>query len=137
MKKKDLELEIFSRHLILKEFNEIDANLIAAKEIFEYNLSLKKIDEWGNNSDTELIRQNLKFNNKIYDLYQFITSKLINKQLGYRGMIYKEANNNIGHYLEINKFHHYFVGLNALNQAEENIIQEIISTQLWLGRKVI
>ncbi len=115
--------------MVLKEFNEIDANLISAKEIFEYNLSLKKIDEWGNNSDTELIRQNLKFNNKIYDLYQFITSKLINKQLGYRGMIYKEANNNIGHYLEINKFHHYFVGLNALNQAEENIIQEIISTK--------
>jgi len=115
--------------MVLKEFNEIDANLISAKEIFEYNLSLKKIDEWGNNSDTELIRQNLKFNNKIYDLYQLITSKLISKQLGYRGMIYKEANNNIGHYLEINKFHHYFIGLNALNQAEENIIQEIISTK--------
>ena len=115
--------------MVLKEFNEIDANLISAKEIFEYNLSLKKIDEWGNNSDTELIRENLKFNNKIYDLYQLITSKLISKQLGYRGMIYKEANNNIGHYLEINKFHHYFIGLNALNQAEENIIQEIISTK--------
>ena len=115
--------------MVLKEFNEIDANLISAKEIFEYNLSLKKIDEWGNNSDTELIRQNLKFNNKIYDLYQLITSKLISEQLGYRGMIYKEANNNIGHYLEINKFHHFFIGLNALNQAEENIIQEIISTK--------
>ena len=113
--------------MVLKEFNEIDANLISAKEIFEYNLSLKKIDEWGNNSDTELIRQNLKFNKKIYHLYQLITSKLISEQLGYRGMIYREANNNIGHYLEINKSHHFFIGLNALNQAEENIIQEIIS----------
>ena len=128
------EIESFEKFfdwasMVLKEFNEIDANLISAKEIFEYNLSLKKIDEWGNNSDTELIRQNLKFNNKIYDLYQLITSKLISEQLGYRGMIYREANNNIGHYLEINKSHHFFIGLNALNQAEENIIQEIISTK--------
>ncbi len=115
--------------MVLKEFNEIDANLISAKEIFEYNLSLKKIDEWGNNSDTALIRQNLKFNNKIYHLYELITSKLISEQLGYRGMIYREANNNIGHYIEINKSHHFFIGLNALNQAEENIIQEIISTK--------
>ncbi len=115
--------------MVLKEFSEIDANLISAKEIFEYNLSLKKIDEWGNNSDTELVRQNLKFNNKIYDLYKLITSKLISEQLGYRGMIYREANNNIGHYLEINKSHHFFIGLNALNQAEENIIEEIISTK--------
>ncbi len=126
------EIESFEKFfdwasMVLKEFNEIDANLISAKEIFEYNLSLKKIDEWGNNSDTELIRQNLKFNNKIYHLYQLITSKLISEQLGYRGMIYREANNNIGHYLEINKSHHFFIGLNALNQAEENIIQEIIS----------
>jgi hypothetical protein len=115
--------------MILKEFNEIDANLISAKEIFEYNLSLKKIDEWGKNSDTELIRQNLNFNNKIYDLYELITSKLMSEQLGYRGMIYREANNNIGYYLEINKSHHFFIGLNALNQAEENIIQEISSTK--------
>ena len=128
------EIESFEKFfdwasMVLKEFNEIDANLISAKEIFEYNLSLKKIDEWGNNSDTELIRQNLKFNNKIYHLYELITSKLISEQLGYRGMIYREANNNIGHYLEINKSHHFFIGLNALNQAEENIIQEIISTK--------
>ena len=128
----DKEIDSFEQFfdwasIVLKEFNEIDSNLISAKEIFEYNLSLKKIDEWGKNSETELIRQNLKFNKKIYDLYKLITSKLMSDQLGYRGMIYREANNNIGHYLEINKSYHFFIGLNALNKAEENIIQEIIS----------
>ena len=115
--------------IVLKEFNEIDANLVSAKEIFEYNLSLKKIDEWGKDSNTELIRKNLSFNKKLYNYYKSIKSKLKREQLGYRGMIYREAIENIGHYLEINKSHHFFIGLNALNQAEECIIQEIISTK--------
>ena len=128
----DKEIDSFEKffdwaNILLKEFNEIDSNLISAKEIFEYNLSLKKIDEWGKNSDTELINQNLHFNKKIFRLYEVLNSKLLSEQLGYKGMIYREANNNIGHYLEINKSHHFFVGLNALNQAEENIIQEILS----------
>jgi len=114
--------------MVLSEFNEIDANLVSAKEIFEFNLSLKKIDEWGKSSDNELIKNNLSFNNKLYNYYKLIYSKLKSKQIGYRGMIYREALENIGHYLEIDKSHHFFIGLNALNQAEEQIIQEIIST---------
>ena len=131
---KDKEIDSFEKffdwaNILLKEFNEIDSNLISAKEIFEYNLSLKKIDEWGKNSDTELINQNLNFNKKIYRLYKAINSKLLSEQSGYKGMIYREANNNIVHYLETNKSYHFFIGLNALNQAEENIIQEILSTK--------
>ena len=84
----DKEIDSFEKffdwaNILLKEFNEIDSNLISAKEIFEYNLSLKKIDEWGKNSDTELINQNLNFNKKIYRLYKAINSKLISEQSGY------------------------------------------------------
>ena len=111
---KDKEIDSFEKffdwaNILLKEFNEIDSNLISAKEIFEYNLSLKKIDEWGKNSDTELINQNLNFNKKIYRLYKAINSKLLSEQSGYKGMIYREANNNIVNYLETNKSYHFFI----------------------------
>ena len=121
--------------MVLREYDEIDANLISAKEIFEYNFSLQKIDEWGKNSDTELIHQNLHFNKKIYRLYKALNSKLLNEKLGYKGMIYREANNNIGHYVENCESHHFFIGLNYLSLAEEQIIQEIVSvkkaTVIW------
>ena len=40
MKKKDLELEIFSRHLILKEFNEKNFNVLQKQIIRNYLIGL-------------------------------------------------------------------------------------------------
>ena len=43
-------------------------------------------------------------------------------------MLFREAVNNLELYLQNNDKYHYFVGFNALNKAEENIIQEFLTT---------
>ena len=44
-------------------------------------------------------------------------------------MLFHEAVNNLEHYLQNNTNHHYFVGFNALNKAEELIIQEFLTAK--------
>jgi len=112
---------------ILQEFNEIDANLVSSKSFFNKNSSIEKINQWGKNPNSDLLKNNLKFNNRLHDFYEMLYADLKKNDKAYRGMLYREALNNLSYYIENNKSHHFFVGFNALNKAEEEIIQEIIS----------
>ena len=62
------------------------------------------------------------------ELYGGLKELLIKSQKGTLGMLFREAVNNLELYLQNNDKYHYFVGFNALNKAEENIIQEFLTT---------
>ncbi|NND62623.1 MAG: PD-(D/E)XK nuclease family protein, partial [Flavobacteriaceae bacterium] len=113
---------------LLNDFNEIDRYLIDPKSFFSYLSSIKTLEKWGAEKEqTPLIDDFLKFWNHIHLIYDNLNHELLSEGIGYQGMVYRKASEDIEHYLH-NKGNltHIFIGFNALNKAEEHIIQELL-----------
>ncbi|WP_299550805.1 PD-(D/E)XK nuclease family protein [Seonamhaeicola sp.] len=129
-------LESFSKwaQILLQDFNEIDRYLIPQKNIFNYLSAIKEIEHnhWSlEENQTEFIKKYLSFWNKLNTYYTHFTTSLLNKKVGYQGLIYREAVENLESYIQNNtEKHHVFLGFNALNRAEETIIQELLQNEL-------
>ncbi|TYA60153.1 PD-(D/E)XK nuclease family protein [Formosa maritima] len=126
--------ETFSKwaQIILQDFNEIDRYLIPPKQIFYYLNAIQEINHWSKQENkTELIQNYLSFWNQLFDYYTQFSEHLINKHIGYQGLIYKEAVSNIESYIQNNSdVKIIFLGFNALNKAEETIFQELLQSGL-------
>ncbi|MCX7546508.1 PD-(D/E)XK nuclease family protein [Xanthomarina sp. F1114] len=126
--------ESFSKwaQLIIQDFNEIDRYLIPQKEIFNYLSAIQDINHWSlQDNKTEFVKKYLAFWNKLYQYYKHFTEFLTSKQVGFQGLIYREAVNNIEDYIQNNSNKRLvFLGFNALNTAEETIIQELLQNGL-------
>ena len=115
---------------LLQDFNEIDRYLLDPDKILKYLENIKEIEHWSVDIDkkTELIEKYLVFWKKLPDYYHSLYKYLLNKGVGYQGLIYREAVENLNHFSENNKDKHFvFAGFNALNQAEEKIIQHLLA----------
>jgi len=114
--------------ILLQDFNEIDRYLIPQEKIFDYLLAIKELDHWSVDSEsTDLIKNHLKFWNRLKDYYITFTHDLLESKRGYQGLIYREASNKINDYISKNPNQQYvFLGFNALNTAESQIIQTLL-----------
>ncbi|PWH84022.1 PD-(D/E)XK nuclease family protein [Algibacter marinivivus] len=126
--------ESFSKwaQILLQDFNEIDRYLIPQKNIFNYLSAIQDLKHWSlEDNKTDFVKNYLSFWNKLYDYYQNFTEQLLNKKLGYQGLVYREAVENLEAYIQNNSNKkHVFVGFNALNSSEETIIQELLQNNL-------
>ena len=113
---------------LLNDFNEIDRYLIPTKPFFNYLSSIQDINYWYvQNEKTELVENYLKFWNSLPSFYETLRLTLLKNNLGYQGIVYREAAENIEHYKSLKKKDtHAFIGFNALNKAEQTIIQELL-----------
>lgn len=114
---------------LLQDFNEIDRYLLEPNKILKYLESIKEIEHWSVdiNKRTELIDNYLIFWKKLPEHYHSLYNYLSNKGIGYQGLIYREAVENLNHFSEKNSNYFIFAGFNALNQAEEKIIQHLLA----------
>jgi len=114
--------------VLLDDFNEIDRNLIDATSIFNYLKSIKDLEHWSLNSEqTELMENYLAFWNSLSELYLAFTERTTKTGSAHQGLVYREAANNLEHYIKANHDRkHIFVGFNALNNAEQRIIKELL-----------
>ncbi|MGC1631924.1 MAG: PD-(D/E)XK nuclease family protein [Gelidibacter sp.] len=118
--------------LLLQDFNEIDRYLIDADHIFDYLKSIKEINHWSlAEVQTTYIKNYLAFWNRLKIYYNRFREALILNKKGYQGLVYREAANSLEPYIAShpNK-RHIFIGFNALNKAEERIIQELLQQDL-------
>ncbi|MBU2950428.1 PD-(D/E)XK nuclease family protein [Tamlana agarivorans] len=126
--------EAFSKwaQILLQDFNEIDRYVIAQEHIFDYLAAIEDLKHWSlEEPKTEFVKNYLAFWNKLFDYYKHFTKHLIKNNLGYQGLIYREAASKIASYIEKNtKTQHVFLGFNALNTAEEIIIQALLEHHL-------
>ncbi len=116
---------------LLNDFNEIDRYVIPTNSFFNYLSSIQDINYWGVQKEkTALIENYLKFWNSLSSFYENFKSNLLNSNTGYQGLVYREAAENIEYY-KSNKgtIPHIFIGFNALNNAEQIIIQELIEEE--------
>lgn len=130
--------ESFSKwaQILLHDFNEIDRYKIDAEQFFVNLSNVKQIENWSPNEEpTELIKNYLDFWNNSYTYYFGLQNALLENNIGYQGLVYKEASEHVEHYLQNSTAHHYFLGFNALNTCEEIIFQEFLqqdlATVLW------
>ena len=115
---------------LLQDFNEIDRYLLEPNKILKYLEDIKEIEHWSVDVDkrTNLIEKHMLFWKKLPEYYHSLYQYLVNKGIGYQGLIYREAVENLNHFSENNKDKHFvFAGFNALNQAEEKIIQHLLA----------
>jgi len=134
-KKDELDsFESFSKwaQTLLQDFNEIDRYLIPQENIFNYLKAIQDLNHWSLDSKkTDFVKNYLSFWNKLYTYYTYFTEQLLNKKIGYQGLIYREAVENLEVYIQNNADkQHVFLGFNALNAAEEVIIQELLQNDL-------
>ena len=120
--------------LLLQDFNEIDRYLIPSKSIFEYLNAIKELNHWSlADEQTDYIKNYLSFWKRLKTYYNQFKDALISKKKGYQGLVYREAVNGLEQYIASNSNKkHVFVGFNALNKAEETIIQELLQQNLAL-----
>ena len=118
--------------ILLQDFNEIDRYLIPQEQIFNYLSAIQDINHWSlQDNQTQLVKNYLSFWKKLNITYTNFTNHLINKGLGYQGLIYREAVENLESYIQANQLKkHIFIGFNALNTAESTIIQELLHNEL-------
>lgn len=116
--------------VILSDFNEIDAHLVDAKNFFDFQFSLQEMTQWTKSEEqSKIIQNHLTFWKTMPGLYERLNQRLQQKQQGTLGLIFREAVSNLEFYLNQNDKQHYFVGFNALNESEAQIIQEFISRE--------
>ncbi|MEH6536717.1 MAG: PD-(D/E)XK nuclease family protein [Psychroserpens sp.] len=120
--------------LLLQDFNEIDRYLIPQNQVFDYLSAIKEIEHqhWSLDEEpTQYIKNYLLFWNRLKFYYYEFQTQLSSKKKGYQGLVYREAVENIEQYIAVNANKTFiFVGFNALNRAEELIIQELLQQEL-------
>lgn len=113
---------------ILSDFNEMDAHLVDAKSFFDFQFSLQEMTQWTKSENqNKIVHNHIEFWRLMPDLYAELNERLQQQQQGTLGFIFREAVANLEFYLEQNNKQHFFVGFNALNESESQIIQEFIS----------
>lgn len=118
---------------LLQDFNEIDRYLLDPSHVLSYLKDIEDIKKWGIEVEnkTPLLEKYIDFWKLLPKYYQSLYTHLLNKGIGYQGLIYREAVNNLNHFSNsISGKHFIFAGFNALNAAEEKIIQHLIASDL-------
>ncbi|MFT4684132.1 MAG: ATP-dependent helicase/nuclease subunit B, partial [Flavobacteriales bacterium] len=123
--------DVFSQWatIVLQDFNEVDRNLLDSKDLFTYLRDINRLKDW--TPVTFISKKYFSFFEKLHLYYKEFYKYLISKKQGYQGLIYREAESNIHHYINNNlEKHIVFVGFNALNIAEEKIVQELLENRI-------
>lgn len=116
---------------LLQDFNEIDRHLIDPSAIFSNLSAILEINHWSpENERTQMMEDYLRFWKHLEVLYHNFNQSLLTQGLGHQGLVYRHACDNISAYQQNNSRTHIFMGFNALNTAENQIIQSMLSTSI-------
>lgn len=126
--------EVYSNwaKMLLQDFNEIDRYLLDPDKILRYLDEIKTLEHWSVSIEgrTELIDKYLQFWKQLPVYYHAFQKHLKTKGIGYQGLIYRQAVAQKESYFSGCNQKFVFAGFNALNQAEEKIVQYLLNENL-------
>lgn len=133
-KDKQQPFELFANwaKTLLQDFNEIDRYLLNPEHVLSYLKDIEDIKHWSLDVDshTSMIENYLEFWKLLPLYYHTLYKHLLEKGTGYQGLIYREAAQNIKNFTEKYKYQNVvFAGFNALNAAEEKIMQYLLKQE--------
>lgn len=131
-KKNQQSFELFANwaKTLLQDFNEIDRYLLDPSHVLSYLKDIEDIKKWGLEIDqkTKLLENYIDFWKLLPMYYDSLYNHLLFKSIGYQGLVYREAVNNLNHFSNtIGNRIFIFAGFNALNAAEEKIVQHLLA----------
>lgn len=131
-KQNQQSFELFANwaKMLLQDFNEIDRYLLDPTHVLSYLKDIEDIKKWGIavENKTQLLENYIDFWKLLPHYYESLYHYLRNKKTGYQGLIYREAVANLSEFsTSIGDKMYVFAGFNALNAAEEKIIQHLMS----------
>ena len=117
---------------VLHDFNEVDSYLINAEQLFTNLSDTKQLNKWfQDQKPSELATNYLQFFEYLHQIYKAFYQRLLKNKFGYQGLIYREAIKNLSNYINQNKSSQIiFIGFNALNGAEEKLIQKLLQENI-------
>ena len=122
---KDLNYNEFQNQssTLLKNFNEVERNMIDHQKLFQELDNITGIDDWSLNDKNLSKNQNnfVSLFKKTGELYKIFKKRLIEKKKGTGGLITRTIAENPKDYFPSNK-KICFLGLNALSKSEETIV---------------
>lgn len=132
-KEKQQTFELFANwaKTLLQDFNEIDRYLLEPKHVLSYLKDIEDIKHWSLDPEkrTTMIDNYLQFWDLLPIYYESLYNHLLNKGIGYQGLIYREAVKNLNHFSNATGNKDFlFAGFNALNASEEKIVQHLLAT---------
>jgi hypothetical protein len=130
--KNQQSFELFANwaKMLLQDFNEIDRYLLDPNHVLSYLKDIEDIKKWGIEVEnkTKLLENYIDFWKLLPHYYQTLYAHLLKNGIGYQGLIYREAVNNLNSFSKVVTDKKYvFAGFNALNAAEEKIVQHLIA----------
>ena len=115
---------------LLYDFNEIDRYLIDYKPFFNYLSNIQELNHWYLQEErTPLMEHYLTFWRKLPEYYEQLKTELQKKKLAYQGMVYRVASEKVEEYMLKQQQPHVFIGFNALNEAEQQILQRMLQRE--------
>jgi len=116
--------------ILISDFNEIDRYLVDSKQLFGNLKDIKELENWSLNSTEELTdfqKKYLEFWQMLGTYYSSFTERLLSQKQIYQGLAYRIVADDA----EVRVKKHpwkkiIFAGFNALNLAEEIIIEKLI-----------
>ncbi len=125
------EFELFANwgKTLLQDFNEIDRYLLEPNKVLKYLDEIKEIEHWSVDIEkrTDLIEKHLAFWKLLPLYYESLYGHLVEKKIGYQGLIYREATKKLDAFVKKTAEKKFvFAGFNALNTAEEKIVQRLL-----------
>ena len=113
---------------LLQDFNEIDRYLIQTKDLFSNLSAIQEISHWSPEAPkTQMMEDYLNFWNNLDAIYQTFKKSLLKNNKGHQGLVYRTACEKLTEYLTTKQDKIFvFLGFNALNASESQIIQHIL-----------
>ncbi len=117
--------------ILLSDLNEIDRYLVDVEQLFGNLKDIKELETWSLNTEeglTDFQKQYLHFWQSLGEYYHNFSKRLLDKHHSYQGLAYKIVAEHVEE--RVNK-HPWkkiiFAGFNALNKAEEIIIEKLLN----------
>jgi len=117
--------------ILLSDLNEIDRYLVDGTRLFGNLKDIKELEAWSLNSEeglTDFQKQYLSFWQSLGTYYFDFKKRLLDKHQAYQGLAYKIVASTIEENIGKHPWKKIiFAGFNALNKAEEQIIEKLLN----------
>ncbi|MGB3947615.1 MAG: PD-(D/E)XK nuclease family protein [Bacteroidia bacterium] len=119
--------------ILLSDINDIDRYLINATALFGNLKNIKELETWSLNNEEELTefqKKYLSFWKSLGAYYTNFNQRMLDKKIAYQGLAYKAVAENTVEKVNQHPWKKIiFAGFNALNKAEEQIIEALLFAQ--------
>lgn len=125
--------------VLLADFDRMDQHLISPTELFSYLTAAKALERWEVDRpasarpivETPGTNRYFRLFENLHAAYVALHERLLSQGLAYRGMAYRYLAQHVEPLIRDNLEYErvYFVGFNALSQAEEHIIRVLLEAE--------